>query len=69
MRGISDRIKWSDAAGYREVPNLIKKFDVLVLPSRTTKIWMEQFGRVLIEAMAVGVPFPVLEAIPPHLKK
>jgi glycosyltransferase involved in cell wall biosynthesis len=29
---------------------------VLVLPSRTTPTWKEQFGRVLIEAMAYGVP-------------
>jgi glycosyltransferase involved in cell wall biosynthesis len=30
--------------------------DVLVLPSRTMPTWKEQFGRVLIEAMACGVP-------------
>jgi glycosyltransferase involved in cell wall biosynthesis len=30
--------------------------DCLVLPSRTTKKWKEQFGRVLIEAMACEVP-------------
>ena len=28
--------------------------DVLVLPSRTTPSWKEQFGRVLVEAMACG---------------
>jgi len=32
-----------------------KIIDVLVLPSKTTKSWKEQFGRVLIEAMASGV--------------
>jgi glycosyltransferase involved in cell wall biosynthesis len=31
-------------------------FDVLVLPSRTTDTWVEQFGRVLVEAMWCGVP-------------
>lgn len=31
-------------------------FDALVLPSRTTPTWMEQFGRVLVEAMWCGVP-------------
>ncbi|HEY9289377.1 MAG TPA: glycosyltransferase [Candidatus Dormibacteraeota bacterium] len=31
-------------------------FDVFVLPSRTTSHWKEQFGRVLTEAMACGVP-------------
>jgi glycosyltransferase involved in cell wall biosynthesis len=28
--------------------------DILVLPSRTTSFWKEQFGRVLVEAMACG---------------
>jgi glycosyltransferase involved in cell wall biosynthesis len=31
-------------------------FDVLVLPSRTTETWVEQFGRVLVEAMSCAVP-------------
>ncbi len=31
-------------------------FDVLVLPSRTTPTWVEQFGRVLVEALWCGVP-------------
>lgn len=53
---IENRIAWSDAVPYKEVSKIIPQFDVLVLPSRSTKIWKEQFGRVLIEAMAVGVP-------------
>lgn len=32
------------------------KMDVLVLPSRTTPTWTEQFGRVLVEALWCGVP-------------
>jgi glycosyltransferase involved in cell wall biosynthesis len=31
-------------------------FDVLVLPSRTTSTWAEQFGRTLVEAQWCGVP-------------
>ncbi|MDP2209074.1 MAG: glycosyltransferase family 4 protein [Bacteroidota bacterium] len=54
--GISHRIKWNDAVGYRDIPSVLTNFDVLVLPSRNTKFWKEQFGRVLIEAMALGVP-------------
>jgi glycosyltransferase involved in cell wall biosynthesis len=30
--------------------------DVLVLPARTRPNWKEQFGRMLIEGMACGVP-------------
>ena len=30
--------------------------DLLVLPSRTTPTWKEQFGRVLVEALSCGVP-------------
>jgi glycosyltransferase involved in cell wall biosynthesis len=38
------------------VPDYLACMDVLVLPSRTTEGWAEQFGHVLIEAMAAGVP-------------
>jgi glycosyltransferase involved in cell wall biosynthesis len=33
-----------------------RRMDVLVLPSRTTHKWKEQFGRVLVEAMASSTP-------------
>ena len=36
-----------------ETMNLL---DVLVLPSQSRQFWKEQFGRVLIEAMACGTP-------------
>src|SRR5262249_1025710 len=39
-----------------DVPEYLAAMDVLVLPSRTTDTWAEQFGHVLIEAMAAGVP-------------
>ncbi len=32
------------------------EMDVLVLPSRTTPTWAEQFGRVVVEALWCGVP-------------
>ncbi|MCL5064337.1 MAG: glycosyltransferase family 4 protein [Firmicutes bacterium] len=35
-----------------EMPLLMNALDILVLPSRTTPSWKEQFGRVLTEAMA-----------------
>lgn len=33
-----------------------REMDVLVLPSRTTETWAEQFGKVLCEALLCGVP-------------
>ncbi|MDE2490921.1 MAG: glycosyltransferase family 4 protein [Elusimicrobia bacterium] len=53
-RGVDVRVV--DAVGYDRMPEYFSCMDALVLPSRTTKYWKEQFGRVLIEAMACGVP-------------
>jgi glycosyltransferase involved in cell wall biosynthesis len=39
-----------------EMPWLMNALDILVLPSRTTARWKEQFGRVLTEAMATKTP-------------
>lgn len=39
-----------------EMPAFLNTLDLLVLPSLTRPNWKEQFGRVLIEAMACGVP-------------
>ena len=39
-----------------QLPQVMNAIDVLVLPSRTTPSWKEQFGRVLIEANACGTP-------------
>ncbi len=54
--GVADRVTWTPLAPSAEMPGLIASFDGLVLPSRTRPNWKEQFGRVLIEAMACGVP-------------
>jgi glycosyltransferase involved in cell wall biosynthesis len=53
---ISDFITWKGGVSHHQAPEAISQFDVLVLPSRTTTTWKEQFGHVLIEAMAMGVP-------------
>ena len=47
---------WRGAVPHDKAPVEISKFDVLILPSRTAATWKEQFGHVLIEAMAMGVP-------------
>jgi len=55
--GLSGVVQWLGEYQYEDVPSAIAQMDVLVLPSRTIPgIWMEQFGHVLIEAMAMGVP-------------
>lgn len=41
---------------HEEIANIIKSFDILVLPSYDTSKWKEQFGHVLIEAMACKIP-------------
>jgi glycosyltransferase involved in cell wall biosynthesis len=39
-----------------DMPPLYAEMDVLVLPSRTTLTWAEQFGKVLGEALLCGTP-------------
>ena len=54
--GIEERVIWTPRVPSTEMPRVYNQFDVLVLPSRTRSNWKEQFGRVLIEAMACEVP-------------
>ncbi len=41
---------------HSEVPQYLNAMDVLCAPSQTVHNWREQFGRMLIEAFACGVP-------------
>lgn len=54
--GVAGRLEICPAVGSTEVPEALRALDLLVLPSRTTASWKEQFGRVLVEAMSCGVP-------------
>jgi glycosyltransferase involved in cell wall biosynthesis len=54
--GVHTRIRWVPHISSLEVPQYMNALDVLVLPSRTTSRWKEQFGRVLIEAMGCETP-------------
>lgn len=62
--GIVDRILWIESVPHADVPRYINLMDTLVLPSETTYQfktlsavgWKEQFGHVIIEAMACKVP-------------
>ncbi len=53
--GILDRVQFVGAVSYRELASYYRQMDVLVLPTLTTRTFREQFGRVLIEAMASRV--------------
>jgi glycosyltransferase involved in cell wall biosynthesis len=54
-RGVTDRLRFTGVLSPRDAERVIGVLDVLVLPSRTRPNWAEQFGRVLIEAMASNV--------------
>lgn len=62
--GIGDRLIWVESVPHTEVPRYLNAMDALVLASQTTNQvqtltasgWKEQFGHVLIEAMACRVP-------------
>ncbi len=55
VHGIADRVCFAGRKSGADMAAAYRSLDVLVLPSRTTPTWKEQFGRVLIEAMASGV--------------
>ncbi|HEY9644931.1 MAG TPA: hormogonium polysaccharide biosynthesis glycosyltransferase HpsO, partial [Chroococcidiopsis sp.] len=62
--GLGDRLIWIESVPHDDVPRYINLTSTLVLPSETTYRfktltavgWKEQFGHVLIEAMACQVP-------------
>jgi glycosyltransferase involved in cell wall biosynthesis len=54
--GLADRVVFDNPISSTQMPAYLTELDVLVLPSLTRPNWKEQFGRVLIEAMACGVP-------------
>ncbi len=55
-RGLRGRVRFEPSIPSAQMPAHYHRLDLLVLPSRSRRRWTEQFGRVLIEAMACGVP-------------
>ena len=49
-----ERVHFCGKIESAQIAGFYRELDVLVLPSRTTPRWKEQFGRVLTEAMACG---------------
>jgi glycosyltransferase involved in cell wall biosynthesis len=54
--GIADRVAFHAQVPSTDIPGWYQRIDALALPSLTRPNWKEQFGRVLVEAMASGVP-------------
>jgi glycosyltransferase involved in cell wall biosynthesis len=54
--GVAERVHFVGELEYTALPFSMNALDALALPSRTTPRWKEQFGRVLIEAGACGIP-------------
>jgi len=51
-----DRVAVTTTVGHDDVQGWLNAMDVLCAPSQTTGRWREQFGRMLIEAFACGIP-------------
>jgi len=54
--------RFTGALAHDQVPAWYASMDVVAVPSRTTSTWMEQFGRIVIEANAAGVPVVVSDS-------
>jgi glycosyltransferase involved in cell wall biosynthesis len=54
--GIGQHMKWQGFVPQKEISTRLAQVDAVVLPSETRGNWKEQFGRVLIESLASGVP-------------
>jgi glycosyltransferase involved in cell wall biosynthesis len=53
---LDSRIHLTGFVSYKEMPRYYRLADLVILPSLTRKRWKEQFGYVLAEAMACGIP-------------
>lgn len=56
LPSLAGRVHLLDAKPVAELPRYLNCMDVLAVPSLTTIDWKEQYGRVIAEAMACGVP-------------
>jgi glycosyltransferase involved in cell wall biosynthesis len=55
QHGLTERLSIHPAVPSDEVPDFLRRLDVVVMPSIEIESWKEQFGRVLVEGMACGV--------------
>ncbi len=55
-RRFPGRLRIANGITHDQVPRYLNAMDVLCAPSQTTPRWREQFGRMLVEAFACGIP-------------
>jgi glycosyltransferase involved in cell wall biosynthesis len=53
--GQDGRVRVVSGVPHEQVPRYLAAMQLLVAPSLTTSRWREQFGRMLVEAMATGI--------------
>jgi glycosyltransferase involved in cell wall biosynthesis len=53
---MAQRVEFAGAVSTQDIPQALAMMDAMALPSLTRANWKEQFGRVLIEAMACETP-------------
>lgn len=54
--GRADRVRFTGPIPHARMPAHYRAMDVLVVPSLTVAGWKEQFGRVVVEGLATGLP-------------
>jgi glycosyltransferase involved in cell wall biosynthesis len=54
--GVGDRVAFHGHVDEQDIPATYRQFDVLAVPSVPMPGWLEQFGRVVVESQASGIP-------------
>jgi glycosyltransferase involved in cell wall biosynthesis len=54
--GVAGRVHFTGAVSQDEALARIRGYDVVLVPSLTTRAWKEQFGRIPAQAMEAGTP-------------
>ena len=55
-RGLGNQVSFQGWGTPAEVASFMRSLDIMILLTRTTKSVREQFGRVIVEAQACGIP-------------
>jgi len=54
--GVENVVVFPGATSYRKMPDIFRASNLFLYPPLPTRFWNAQFGGVLIEAMATGIP-------------